>query len=174
MPSYEAGRRFGVQPVVADGARFCGPRMRIRLGPVVVGVRGLAEGNCCRHLVTRARWRCRFSWIRGARRVLARSARLVGVEARIERIASWRVAVNDTARGGQGRSGRVGVDGTGVRAVARAMARIRFVAVVQAQNSWRTIAGVVERKMGPRDGPASVMVDLFSLNVTSDPVHRHG
>jgi IS30 family transposase len=29
----------------------------------------------------------------------------------------------------------------------------RLVAVVQDQNSWRTISGVVERKMGPRDGP---------------------
>ena len=85
--------------------------------------------------------------------------------------------MKDSARAGGVGLARVGVAGrrsAALVALVRAWARTRLVALSQAQNSCRIIAGVVERRIGPAEGPAPVMVDLFSLIVVSEPVHRHG
>jgi hypothetical protein len=49
-----------------------------------------------------------------------------------------------------------------------ALRRTSWVAASQVQISWRTSMGVVGRRLGPRVGPASVIVDLFSPMVVSD------
>src|SRR5664280_883200 len=116
----------------------------------------------------------RSSWIRCARRVRATLSLIDSQVWTVYRMTSRRVAVNETARAGSGLTGRVGVAGSGTAAAARPAERVRSVAVSQAQNSWATRSGVRERRIGPRDGPASVMVDLSSLNVVSDPFQRHG
>ncbi|MEX5637653.1 hypothetical protein [Parafrankia sp. FMc2] len=85
----------------------------------------------------------------------------------IERTASRSAAVNDSRRAA-----------TGVPAVVatacRAVARTRLVEVSQAHISWRTSAGRVERRIGPRDGPASVIVVLFSPIAVSEADQRSG
>jgi hypothetical protein len=55
-----------------------------------------------------------------------------------------------------------------VWAAAWALRRTSWVAASQVQISWRTSVGVVGRRLGPRVGPASVIVDLFSPMVVSD------
>jgi hypothetical protein len=57
-----------------------------------------------------------------------------------------------------------------VRVAAWAALRTSWVAVSQAQTSWRARSGSLLRRIGPREGPASVMVDLFSPIVVSEVI----
>src|SRR5487761_1561450 len=52
--------------------------------------------------------------------------------------------------------------------------RTSWVAVIQAHISWMTWCGVCERRIGPREGPASVIADLSSPITVSTAAHRSG
>ena len=52
--------------------------------------------------------------------------------------------------------------------------RTSWVEVIQAHISWQTWCGVAERRIGPREGPASVMADLSSPIFVSTAFHRFG
>src|SRR6266542_1066538 len=64
------------------------------------------------------------------------------------------------------------VAGVAIVAAARATARVSSTAVVHAGCSWAIRAGEAERRIAPVDGPAPLMVDLASLSVVSEPIHR--
>jgi hypothetical protein len=97
----------------------------------------------------------------------------------IARTASRRPAVNDIRAGVTGVCAwRAGPDASWAAAPARAAwqpwMRISWVAVIQAHISWVTWCGDDERRIGPREGPASVIADLSSPITVSVAAHRPG
>src|ERR1019366_2950755 len=159
--------------------------------PVLAGTRPVAgeAGNCWRPLVRRSRWRGGRTGSRAARiRELAMPAAAASTAAEafadarvwvIERTASRRAVVNDTRAGVAGAFGSL--PGAAVRQAAapawiawQPWMRTSWVAVIQAHISWVTWCGDDERRIGPREGPASVIADLSSPMTVSTAAHRSG
>src|ERR1022692_1635430 len=155
--------------------------------PVTVFLVAGVCGNRGRAFCSRGEWRCRpvvtrvcrvarlVASARAASR--ARDVAAVTLVWVIERIALCRVVVNDTwsvvAGPLAGRRLRARAAAGLVVRDAAALARTRWVAVIQAQNSWMTSRGVPERRTGPLvRSPAPVMVVVSSPNVVSEDDQR--
>src|SRR5215470_11983840 len=188
---YEVSGGCGV-----GGLVVCGWNMVMFPWPVLVGFVTVVWGKRGWCLRLRSELRCRLVVTRLAR-IMSAAVRAWAVRAAvevvavtrvwvIERVASLRTPVKeiwpvDTAvLGGVVVSGWLDAAGRGLAAVAATAAavaaalRVSWQPVSQAQNSCSTSAGSLERRIGPREGPASVMVDLFSPMVVSEAAQRLG
>src|SRR6266540_5438582 len=98
----------------------------------------------------------------------------VAVPVRMEVIRVRRVVVKDRCRAWTGCPARGPLaNGAARAAVDRVAAWRSSVAMIQAGCSWRTRAGLVERRIAPVAGPAPLMVDFASRSAVSEPSQRH-